>query len=94
MFCNKCKQNKSLDYFSYYIRKQKKIYYLSCEDCRNKNKEKKEEIKKKQKEEYEKRKENNIINCECGSIYVAFRDYHIFRHNNSKQHKNNLNKLA
>lgn len=88
MFCNKCNENKSLECFSYYIRKQKKIYYLSCEDCRTKNKEKKEEIKQKQKEEYEKRKETNLIYCECGGIYVAFREHHILRHNNSKQHLN------
>lgn len=88
MFCNKCNQNKSLECFNYYIRKQKKIYYLSCEDCKTKNKEKKEEIKQKQKEEYEKRKETNLIYCECGGIYVAFREHHILRHNNSKQHLN------
>lgn len=88
MFCNKCNINKSLECFTYYIRKQKKIYYLSCEDCRTKNKEKKEEIKQKQKEEYEKRKEMNLVYCDCGGIYVAFREHHILRHNNSKQHLN------
>jgi 5'(3')-deoxyribonucleotidase len=58
----------------------------------NKKKEKEEEMKKKMKEEYLTRKENNIVKCDCGTIYIAFREYHIFRHLNTNNHKNFINK--
>ena len=87
MYCNTCKQNKNLECYNFYIRKNKKIYYVSCNECRNKRKEKEEERKKIMKEEYLKRKENNIVECECGTIYIAFREYHIFRHLNTINHK-------
>ena len=83
MECNRCKAKKTIDDFSFYTKNNNKIYYLSCNTCRN-NKSK--NIKEKHKEEYENRKNNNVINCECGISYVAFRDYHIYRHNISKKH--------
>ena len=82
MECNRCKNKKDIEDFSYYMKNNNKIYYLSCNTCKNKSK----NIKEKHKEEYENRKNNNIINCECGIKYIAFRDYHIYRHNISKKH--------
>ena len=82
MECNRCKLKKNINDFSFYMKKNNKIYYLSCDNCRNKYK----DIKEKQKQEYLNRKENNIINCECGITYIAFREYHIYRHNISKKH--------
>jgi len=92
MYCNRCKQNKNLEFFNFYMRKNKKIYYVNCIECMNKKKEKEEEMKKKMKEEYLTRKENNIVKCDCGTIYIAFREYHIFRHLNTNNHKNFINK--
>ena len=86
--CNKCNKRLEFEEFSYYIRKGKKIYYVNCNKCREKLVQKNEEYKKKMKAEYENRKLNNTITCECGITYIAFRDYHIQRHNNSKAHNN------
>ena len=90
MECNKCHKIKKIDDFSYYNKNNRKIYYLNCNICKEKLTEN-TDIKEKQKEEYENRKINNIINCECGISYIAFREYHTIRHNNSKKHKNYYN---
>lgn len=84
MECTKCHRILNKDQFSY-KNIEKKIYYLHCDKCREKimnNKEKKEF----EKEQYNFVKKTNIIECECGRKYIAFRDYHILRHNNSKTH--------
>ena len=66
MECNRCKNKKDIEDFSYYMKNNNKIYYLSCNTCKNKSK----NIKEKHKEEYENRKNNNIINCEIGRAHV------------------------
>jgi len=87
MQCNKCHKRLPIDNYSYYIKKNNsKIYYLSCNECRNKYLEN-NNIREKLKQEYENRKNNNVINCCCGINYVAFRNYHISRHESSKKHK-------
>lgn len=88
--CNKCNKRLNIEEFGFYIRKNKEIYYMNCNKCREIQNKKNEESKKKMKEEYESRKNNNTILCNCGITYVAFREYHIQRHNNSKKHLNNL----
>jgi hypothetical protein len=39
-----------------------------------------------EKQQYERVKNTNVIHCECGSTYIAFRSYHITRHKNSILH--------
>lgn len=83
MECTKCHKLLSVDNFSYKNIKQK-IYYLHCDKCREKqNHANKKSIEK---EQYEKVKTDNVIECECGRKYIAFRAYHIARHNNSFAH--------
>ena len=48
------------------------------------------EYKEKAKENYNLKKKQSSVQCECGITYVCFRDYHIYRHINSKKHKNLL----
>ena len=85
MECTKCHKKLSLSNFSYKNAKEK-IYYLHCNDCRKKiinlQKNNKETIK----ENYNNIKDSNKIECKCGTCYVAFRKYHITRHENSKKH--------
>ena len=53
----------------------------------NKTIEEQRKYKEKAYEEYNMRKINNIMICECGIKYVCFRDFHMYRHINSKKHK-------
>lgn len=82
MNCTKCHKNLDISYFSY-KNNEKKIYYLHCNICRAKNK---QNEKSKNLESYNFTKANNVIDCYCGKQYIAFRDYHILRHNKSKLH--------
>lgn len=84
MECTLCHRMLEVKNFSY-KNEAKKIYYFHCNECRDKfiNN---PEIKKNQKEQYERTKKTSLINCKCGSQYVAFRDYHIRRHLSSKHH--------
>lgn len=85
MECTCCKKILDRDQFSF-KNLDKKIYYLHCNTCREKIKDipyKKE----REKEQYERVKKQSTIECKCGITYVAFRDYHILRHLNSKTHK-------
>ena len=89
MECTKCKKKLDLIFFSYKNVKDK-IFYLHCDNCRNKitqqkNKKNIEYIN------YENLKDNNKILCLCGKKYIAFREYHILRHLNSKNHINYIN---
>ena len=84
MECTKCHKILDKDKFSY-KNIDKKIYYLHCDNCREKilkNKEK----KMNEKQQYEFVKRTNLIECSCGKKYIAFRDYHIKRHNNTISH--------
>lgn len=89
MECTKCKKKLDLESFSYKD-VNNKIYYLHCNICRNKQ----DNIKKKEyeKNSYNERKILNIINCSCGKNYIAFRNYHIIRHENSLFHIKNITK--
>lgn len=82
MNCSKCHKNLDISYFSY-KNDEKKIYYLHCNTCRYKNKQGK---KCNNLDAYNLTKANNVIDCRCGKQYIAFRDYHIARHNKSKLH--------
>jgi hypothetical protein len=90
MNCTKCHKNLDISYFNY-KNEDKKIYYLHCNTCREKNKEKE---KCKNLESYNFTKANNVIDCCCGKQYIAFRDYHIARHNKSKLHSQYILDLA
>lgn len=84
MECTKCHKVLDIHQFSY-KNVAKKIYYVHCDKCREtilKDKDK----QKKEKEQYEFVKKTNVIECACGKKYIAFRDYHILRHNNTKTH--------
>ena len=87
MECTKCKKKLELNLFSYKDG-ENKIYYLYCDIGRNKQ----DNIKKKQyeKNSYNEKKKISIINCICGKNYIAFRDYHIIRHENSLCHIKNV----
>lgn len=84
MECTRCMKILDKDKFEF-KNKEKKIYYLHCIDCRMKVT-KNPEKKTKEKESYEMTKLSNVIECSCGCKYVAFRDYHIMRHNASQRH--------
>ena len=84
MQCTACKKILEITEFSY-KNETKKIYYLHCNKCREKVT-KDENVKVKQKEQYEKVKKQNVINCKCGVKYIAFREYHIHRHQNTIHH--------
>jgi hypothetical protein len=90
MECTKCKKKLELNLFSYKDI-ENKIFYLYCDICRNK----KDNIKKKQyeKNSYNEKKELSVIKCICGKSYIAFRDYHIIRHENSVCHIKKCNKI-
>lgn len=95
MECNKCHIKLELSHFSLKNKKDN-IYYLYCNSCREKIKKQQDTYKDIAKEKYEIIKEVNKIECDCGVIYSAFRSYHIYRHNNTKKHKQyekNVNKL-
>ena len=68
---------------------ENKIFYLHCDNCRNKIK------LQKNKKNNELNNYNNIkhlkkIECICGKKYIAFRDYHIQRHEISNYHIKNI----
>jgi len=86
MECSKCHKIKKFCDFSF-KKVDEKIYYLYCDDCRIKTIEEQRKYKEKANEEYNMRKINNIMICECGIKYVCFRDFHMYRHINSKKHK-------
>ena len=39
---------------------------------------------------YNEKKKQDIINCICGKNYIAFRNFHIIRHENSWCHIKNV----
>ena len=81
MQCSSCKKNLDFDDFSL---NKHNIYYMRCNKC--KQNEDPDFIKQRNKEYYEFTKKNNVINCNCGSQFIAFREYHVMRHINSKRH--------
>jgi hypothetical protein len=85
MQCTSCNKILDLSNFSY-KNITKKIYYLHCDHCRENIKKANPEKKEKEKRQYERVKKNSLIRCKCGAEYVAFREYHILRHLNSKRH--------
>jgi len=85
MECTKCKTKKTLNEYSLKNKKEK-IYYSYCNSCRDRVNIEKEKYKDIAKENYEILKKTNVIKCDCGKSFVSFRDYHIYRHNNSKYH--------
>jgi hypothetical protein len=87
MECTKCHKILGIDNFSYKNEKEK-IFYLHCDKCREKLK---TQVNKKtvEKQQYERVKKTNVIHCECGSTYIAFRSYHITRHKGSVLHIRN-----
>jgi hypothetical protein len=91
MECNICHKKLDLTEFSYKNKKDK-IYYLCCNKCREKSLEYNNTYKYIAKIKYESLKESNNIKCECGIEYVAFRTYHIYRHNSTKKHQDFINK--
>jgi hypothetical protein len=90
MECTKCHERKEISEFSLKNRKEN-IYYLHCNDCRKYILAVQNKYKEKAKGDYEIKKITNIIDCECGKSFVSFRDYHIYRHVNSKYHQNYIN---
>lgn len=90
MECTCCHNILEISKFSYKNEAQK-IYYLHCNQCR-------EKIatdpykKKREKAQYERMKKTSTIHCKCGVSYVAFRDYHILRHLNSQKHLHFIHK--
>lgn len=92
MQCTKCNVIKPFEEFSY-KNVNIKIYYLYCDICRNKTLISQSKYKEKAIEEYNLRKKTNIVNCECGISYICFRDFHVYRHINSKKHKKLLLEL-
>ena len=89
MECTKCHKRKPKDQFSYKNVKER-IYFQYCDACRTKTTELQKRYKENAKELYEMKKENDVIECECGKKYVAFRAFHIERHINSKFHQKYL----
>jgi hypothetical protein len=88
MECTKCNKKLELNCFSYKDFNNK-IFYLHCDKCRDKIRKQanKKEIEKKN---YNNIKETNIIECLCGKKYIAFRDYHIIRHQTTIYHIKNI----
>ena len=84
MECTKCKKRLDISNFSY-KNKEKNILYFHCDICRDKIKSQKNK-KYIEIENYNLVKNMNFIICKCGKEYVAFRDFHIQRHENSKKH--------
>jgi len=89
MECTKCKKRLDVSEFSY-KNIEKNIYYLHCDNCRNKIYSQKNK-KNREINNYNDVKEKNKIECKCGKIYIAFRDYHIKRHESSLYHIKNVN---
>lgn len=85
MECTRCHKRKPKSQFSY-KNAEEKIYFMYCDDCRLKTTELQKRYKENAKEMYELKKEDNMMHCECGKKYVAFRHFHIERHLNSKFH--------
>ena len=93
MECTKCHNVKNFEEFSY-KNESEKIYYLYCDLCRKKTQVIQSKYKEKSKENYNLKKKYNSVQCECGITYVCFRDYHIYRHINSKKHINLLKSVV
>ena len=93
MECTKCRTVKNFEEFSY-KNESEKIYYLYCDLCRKKTQVIQSKYKEKAKENYNLKKKYNSVQCECGITYVCFRDYHIYRHINSKKHINLLKSVV
>tara|TARA_B110000483_G_C17721094_1_gene360904 strand:- start:181 stop:450 length:270 start_codon:yes stop_codon:yes gene_type:complete len=87
MECTKCKKKLDLSFFSYKDI-YNKIFYLHCDICRQKQDNNKKKLYENM--TYLEKKENNIINCNCGKKFVAFRNYHILRHENTLFHIKNI----
>ncbi len=88
MLCTKCHKKKNISEFSY-KNNDLKILYLHCDYCRDKIKSQNNK-KIRENDNYNFIKSNNIIQCKCGKSYIAFRDYHINRHNNTLFHIKNI----
>ena len=86
MECSKCHLRKDISDFSLKNVKDN-IYYMYCYKCREQVVKAQHKYKEKMKEEYEIKKLTHVIDCECGMSFVAFRDFHMRRHVNSKYHK-------
>lgn len=82
MECSLCKKIYPKENFK---KEDSNIYYLRCHICRTKS-----NSKEYNKTYYEYTKKTNIIICDCGAEYVAFRNYHITRHKNSLKHLQNI----
>ena len=87
MECTKCHTVKNFEEYSYKNKKEK-IFYLYCNDCRNITLSSQKKYKEKANENYNLKKTLNLVDCKCGISYICFRDFHIYRHINSKKHKN------
>lgn len=84
MECTRCHRVLGRDDFS--LKNVKKnLYYVNCNKCREKVK---RDVNKaaNEKMQYEDVKQREQIECACGKTYIAFRDYHILRHNSTKWH--------
>lgn len=91
MECTKCKKRLDISYYSLKNIKYN-IYYLNCDICREKiiNQKNKKDIEI---YNYINTKNNKYILCKCGKEYIAFREFHIIRHESTNYHiKNILNK--
>jgi len=91
MECTKCHTVKNFEEYSYKNKKEK-IFYLYCNDCRNITLSSQKKYKEKANENYNLKKTLNLVDCKCGISYICFRDFHIYRHINSKKHKNLISK--
>ena len=91
MECTRCHKILDIDQFSYKNVKQK-IYYLYCNNCREKVKQKSDK-KNLEKEQYAFVKATNVIECACGKKFISFREYHTMRHNKSKKHRSYMHEL-
>jgi predicted metal-binding protein len=92
MQCTKCFRCLEFSDFSFKNEKEK-IYYLHCNDCRQKIIEYQQYNKEKTKEEYNIVKTSNIVLCDCGVSYIAFRKYHMVRHQSTKKHQSYLDQI-
>ena len=92
MECTKCRKSLPIEEFSLKDKKNG-IYYLPCNNCRKKIKEYNDINKDKIKHNYNIVKNERKIECDCGKIYIAFRDLHEIRHLQSKKHIKYLQNL-
>lgn len=84
MECTRCRRVLDKEEFS--LRSVKSgIYYVNCDKCRDKLKKHVDKADN-QKSQYEDVKKREVIVCECGKTYIAFREYHILRHNSTRWH--------